>query len=192
VSHSISVRTSKEKITVANHFYVSGKLLSHSSCTGGEMVHLYFLAAISRCVSEWHAFEAQTKCCCVSHSFSMRTSKEKLTVSNLFYFSGQPLSHSSCTGGELVHLYRLAAISRCVSERHAFEAQTKCCCVSHSFSVRTSKEKLIVANHFYVSRQPLSHSSCTGGELVHLNFRCGGGEARPIGEYDEHCVFLAD
>jgi hypothetical protein len=92
----------------------------------------------------------------------------------------------------MVHLYFLAAISRCVSEWHAFEAQTKCCCVSHSFSMRTSKEKLTVSNLFYFSGQLLSHSSCTGGELVHLNFRCGGGEARPIGEYDEHCVFLAD
>ena len=44
--------TSHKKLTVANHLYVSGQPLSHFSCTGGELVHLHFLAAISRCVFE--------------------------------------------------------------------------------------------------------------------------------------------
>jgi hypothetical protein len=46
--HSFSVCTSKEKLTVAKHLYASVQLLSHSSCTGGELVHVYFLATIQR------------------------------------------------------------------------------------------------------------------------------------------------
>ena len=92
--------TSNKKLTVANHLHASGQPLSHSSCNWIELVHGSFLAAIPRCVSEWHAFEAQTKCRGVSHSFSVWTSNKKLTVANHLHASGQPLSHSSCNGGD--------------------------------------------------------------------------------------------
>jgi hypothetical protein len=40
----------------------------------------------------------------------------------------------------------------------------------HSFSVQTSKKKLTLAKHVYVSVQPLSHSWPLLGQLVHVSF----------------------
>jgi hypothetical protein len=46
-SHSFSVCTSNKKLSVANHLYISVQPLSYSSCTGSDLVHVYFLADIS-------------------------------------------------------------------------------------------------------------------------------------------------
>ena len=94
----------------------------------------------------------------VPHSFSVQTSKKELTVANHIYVIGQPLSHSRPLLGQLVHVnfltpapWRVLGRLTCVAEAVRYYAP-------HSFSVQTSKKKLTLAKHVYVSVQPLSHS----------------------------------
>jgi hypothetical protein len=88
-------------VTVANHLYVSGQLLSYCQPLLGQLVHVNLFAERSCALATL----------CVTLMFSVHHSNKKLTVANHLYVSGQPLSHSSCTGSELVHVYFLAAIS---------------------------------------------------------------------------------
>ena len=88
-----------------------------------------------------------------------------LTLANHADISGQPLSHFWPLLGQLVHVnfltpppWRVLGRLTCVAEAVRYYAP-------HSFSVQTSKKKLTLAKHVYVSVQPLSHSRPLLGQL---------------------------
>ena len=108
--------------------------------------------------------------CYAPHSFSVQTSKEKLTLAKHVHVIGQLVSHSRPLLGQLVHVNFLTPAPWRVLGRLACVAEAVRYYVPHSFSVQTSKKKLTLAKHVYVSVQPLSHSRPLLGQLVHVSF----------------------
>ena len=100
------------------------------------------------------------------HSFSVQTSKEKLTLANHVYASGQPLSHSRPLLGQLVHVNFLTPVSYRVLGRRACVAEAVRYYAPHSFSVQTSKEKLTLANHMYDIKHKSFHLHAILGHLA--------------------------
>ena len=91
-------------------------------------------------VLERRAFVAEAVHCYAPHSFSVQTSKERLTLAKHVHVIGQLVSHSGPLLGQLVHGNFLAPVSYRVLERRAFVAEAVRCYAPHSFSVQTSKE----------------------------------------------------
>ena len=168
--HSFSVQTSKKKLTLAKHVYVSVQPLSHSRPLLGQLVHVNFLTPAPWRVLGRLACVAEAVRYYAPHSFSVQTSKKKLTLAKHVYVSVQPLSHSRPLLGQLVHVNFLTPAPWRVLGRLACVAEAVRYYAPHSFSVQTSKKKLTLAKHVYVSVQPLSHSRPLLGQLVHVNF----------------------
>ena len=87
--HSFSVQTSKERLTLAKHVHAIGQLVSHSRPLLGQLVHVNFLAPVSYRVLGRRAFVAEAVRCYAPHSFSVQTSKERLTLAKHVHAIGQ-------------------------------------------------------------------------------------------------------
>ena len=74
----------------------------------GQLVYVNFLAPVSYRVLGRRAFVAEAVRCYAPHSFSVQTSKERLTLAKHVHAIGQLVSRSRPLLGQLVHVNFLA------------------------------------------------------------------------------------
>ena len=143
VSHSFSVQTSKEKLTLASHIYVSGQPLSHCWCTEGQLVHVNFLTSVSCRVLGRHKCEAEAVRCtmCVTLIFSayQQGKAHSSKACPCHWATCEPLSAPFWC--QLVHVNFLAPVSCQVLGRCVCVAEAVRYYAPHSLSVQTSMER---------------------------------------------------